>query len=173
LSSRRKNDIIQKNVALWGYSSGAHLALLYAFSRHGRSPIDIAFCAGMAPPSYFPDPDWIAEMPIAVPVFALLLKAPVTAKNIFTTYADIAADASPYAHLDRDCPPVIVCFGKLDDKVLYSNALLMQEKLARLGAQGYEYEYLLFENSGHNLDNDPKTSARFSAVFDEFMEKYM
>jgi acetyl esterase/lipase len=161
------------NIALWGYSSGAHLALLYAFSRHGSSPIDIAFCAGMAPPSYFLDPDWIAEVPIAIPVFALVLKAPLTAKNITTKYAGLAADASLYTHLDKDCPPVIACFGKLDDRVPYSNALLMQEKLARLGAQGYQYEYLLFENSGHNLENDPETSARFNAAFDDFMEKYM
>jgi len=164
-----------KNVALTGWSSGGHLALLYAFARHESAPIDIAFCAGFAPPSYFLDPGWWGhgnDLFTAV-TLSLMLGVPVTAKTIASKYADIAAGASPYTHLDADCPPVIACFGRLDPLVPYSNALLMREKLAQLNTQGYEYEFLPFENSGHNLENDPETWARYNALFKQFVEKYM
>ena len=166
-----------KNVILAGPSSGGHLATLYAFKHHADSPIDIAFCVGMVPPSDFLDPGWwgggaLRDAVISL-VFRQLLGVPVTAKNINTAYADIARDASPYAHLDADCPPTIFLFARQDEIVPFSNALRMKEKLEQLGRQGYEYEFLVFENSGHNMDQDPEVWQEYGVLFDEFAGRYM
>ena len=166
-----------KNAAIAGPSSGGHLATLYAFKHHADAPIDIAFCVGMVPPSDFLDPAWweggFARKALISLVFGLLLNAPVTEKNIATAYADAARDASPYAHLDADCPPTIFMFAKQDEIVPFSNALRMREKLERLGGQGYEYEFLVFENSGHNMDKDPDIWQQYGVLFEAFAEKYM
>jgi len=164
-----------KNVVLLGNSAGRHLALLYSFKYHRTSPIDIAFCVGQVPPSYFLDPYMIEN---AGEYFATylglwtLLNVPVTPKNIATKYADIASDASPYVFLDAGCPPAIVCFGMQDKLVPYSNGLLMREKMTQLRAQGYDFGYVAFENSGHNLENDPESWQEYGKLFEAFLKKY-
>jgi len=124
-------------VALWGYSAGAHLALLPALLRPGH-------------------PKFVAELrPLAVvaggtPVDLTYYPAgPLTNALMGVSYhSDAGAwrDASPIHHVAPDSPPVFLYHGTFDRIVGVNNAHAMY---ASLQAQRVPSELYLLRGLGH------------------------
>lgn len=156
------------NVALLGASAGAHLALLYAYTRTPTIPI--GFVVGMSTPTDFLDPVFI-ESATSDQFHQLsnLLGVPVTKDTVGQRTAALEA-ASPAYRVSAISPPTILAHGARDTVVPYSNALLLTQKLALADVP---YDLLTYPNSNHNLADDPEVNARFLSLVLEYAVRYL
>lgn len=145
-------NIDPDNMAFWGGSAGGHLALMMGFLPPGPDDLDaqgrplksFARCVvALNPPTDFmADDEMHREGALVAFMDAPRDEAP-----------DRYREASPVTHLGPDAPPVCVMHGTADRTVPYSQALALQEAMARVGV---EMQLVTFEGAGHGLRNaDP------------------
>jgi len=166
-------------VALMGDSAGAHLALLYAYTRHHVAPVPISFVVGMVAPTDFMDPYFVyaddgAPLFAGMRYFALALAGvPWTARDSdtesFLRHAEALRAVSPLHHVTPNVPPTILAVGGQDDFVSPSNGWNLYRKLREHGVQT---EMFYHANSGHFLGNpaDHTVNEAFFARIFEFAQ---
>lgn len=136
-----------------GHSAGAHLSVLYGFTRYETSPIPIAFIVGNATPSNFLDENGNGKTTLEKFRYLLTsflagdLVLPFTKK---TVQAEIDA-INPIANVSSEVPPTILVHGKKDSMVPYSNSVELYEKLTECGV---DCRFITYENSDHMLMED-------------------
>lgn len=156
-----------------GHSAGAHLSVLYGYTRYKTSPIPIAFIVGNATPTDFfdkngsDDTDLEKNRYLLTSALAGNLVLPFTKKAV---KADIDA-ISPIANVSSAVPPTILVHGKKDSVVPYSNSVELYEKLKECGV---DCKLITYENSGHNLQEDAKEMRPVrEKAFYEFAARYL
>lgn len=155
-------------VALLGASAGAHLSLMYAYTREPTLPI--GFVVGMSSPTDFLDPAYLSAAGSAeYGQLSNLLGVSVTKDTVDQRRAAIEA-ASPTYRVTANAPPTILAHGSKDTLVPYSNAVLLS---ARLAALGVTHELLTYPNSGHDLAADPDMNNRFLSLVLEYAARYL
>lgn len=155
-------------VALMGASAGAHLSLMYAYTRTPILPI--GFVVGMSSPTDFLDPVFLENATAdQFSQLSKLLGVTVTRDTVERRSAALQA-ASPAFRVTGGSPPTILAHGAHDSVVPYSNALLLTAKLASVGIP---YELLTYPNSDHNLADDPEVNTRFLTLVLEYATRYL
>ncbi len=163
--------------ALYGYSSGCHIAFLYAYGKGNRedAPIPVKFVSGMVGCMDFREEYWRnVEMDgpsvAAVGVDDMRL---VDKENPYSTeeYNRIIDTVSPLSFAKKgDAVPSIVAYADLDETLIdYIFASVLETELNRFGIENY---CVSFPNSGHFTGNNPEFTKKYFAKLNEFLKKY-
>ncbi len=157
-----------------GSSSGAHLALLYAYTRQQEAPVKPVAVVSSSAPTDFTDPAFIrsgagellaGSIGVSTDTLAALMQSGVAEMFVPTLKA-----LSPAKQVTRDSVPTLMAHGKEDTIVPYSNA----ERLdAALTERGVVHDFVTFPNSGHALLNDPDCTLRFQALTAQYIATYL
>lgn len=159
-------------VALSGHSAGAHLAMLYAYSRADASPLPVAFVFQQAGPADFAADAW----PNFNHDFAWQLACAGAGHDI-PRDAFLAGDVPPAvrdispARLVRDTTvPTIMAYGARDELVTPIHAERLQRALER---HHIEHRLILYPNSGHLLDHDPDRARDYRHAILDFARRHL
>ena len=159
------NGITVTKVATSGYSAGAHLSMLYAYSRFDESPLEIAFTANRVGPCDFSVEAWGSSGPGIAEMLA--------GKDICEEFADdedaIIKIVSPSYYVTETSVPSLFGYGGRDTIVPAGNAKSIK---AAFDAAGATYDYIIYPNSNHMLMLDPACAAEYSAKLFEYCELY-
>lgn len=172
--ARVKEFAAEKNInitktALSGYSSGAHLAMMYSYSRADESPVEIAFTANRVGPSDFSAEAWGKSGPS--------LARSLAGKEIVNKFTaegredEIIAYVSPVTYVTKDSVPSLFGYGALDVVVPAGNRESILNAFKNAGA---DYDYVFYPISGHGLKLNHITPAakKYSSLLFEYCEKY-
>jgi len=155
-------------VALMGASAGAHLSLMYAYTRTPILPV--GFVVGMSSPTDFLDPLFLASATTdQFTQLSQLVGVTVTRDTVDQRRSALQA-ASPAYRVTGSSPPTILAHGAKDSVVPYSNALLLT---AQLAGAGVPYDLLTYPNSEHNLADDPEVNNRFLQLVLDYASRYL
>lgn len=154
--------------AVVGYSAGAHLAMLYAYSRAETAPVDIAFVASMAGPADISPAVWGEDM--AIRVTRRLTGAEISPEMLRSGEADeLLASISPTSFIDENTPPTLLMQGEKDTVVPPANADALVEKFT---AFGIPFDDIRLDNSDHSLLQNPIKHLKFYGMLFDYCEKY-
>jgi acetyl esterase/lipase len=128
---------------LFGYSAGAHIALLYTYASNSNGKVKTV--VSMAGPSNLADITSFA--PEAAPLFASLIGSD------FQTNPAAYQQASPIDHVNAQSKPTFLIHGKLDKFVPYKQSVDLQAKLKQFNVKN---QLELYDYSGHDFV-DPVT----------------
>ncbi len=150
-----------------GYSSGAHVSMLYCYSRADESPVEIVFTANRVAPSDFSKEAW-GE---AGPALARSLAGKEVIEKLGNNTDDIIAYVSPVSYVTADSVPSLFGFGGLDFVVPAGNRKSVIKAFDNAGAK---YDLVLYPVNGHGLKLNHITPAakQYTAKFFEYCEKY-
>lgn len=159
---------------LVGSSSGAHLALLYAYTRQQEAPVTPVAVVSSSAPTDFTDPAFLqsgagellaGSVGISTDVLATLMQT-----GIAQLFVPALTKLSPAKQVTRTSVPTLMAHGKNDNIVPYSNA----ERLdAALTENGVTHDFVSFPNSGHALLNDPDCTLRFQTLTAQYIATYL
>ena len=174
-----KAACIQKGVnvsrtVMVGSSSGAHLALLYAYTRTAEAPVTPVAVVSSSAPTDFTDPAFLqsgagellaGSIGVSTDVLATLMQT-----GIAQMFVPTLTTLSPAKQVKRDSVPTLMAHGVNDTLVPYSNA----ERLdAALTEKGVKHDFVTFPNSGHALLNDPDCTLRFQSLATQYITTYL
>ncbi len=143
-----------KQVAVWGYSAGAHLACMLATQPQPDAPEIQAVVAGGAPCDF----EYIPEQS---PVLSLVMGG--TRKEVPKVYESM----TPLNFVNSKCPPTLLFHGTEDALVPYSTGRRMYEALK---LQGVVADFVTVEGKGH-LTTFLDSRARRESI--EFLNKHL
>lgn len=160
---------------LSGGSAGAHLALMYAYTRRSESPLlPVAVCAYCPPVSCNKAnfllgisgqfEDWKYQI-LSKCCGVLLSKADFLQEPQQTALKNI----SPMEYVSESCVPTAVFHGRFDELVPLEH---VQEFVRLLTATGIRNDFLIYEQSGHPLDNDPETALQAKQIIHRYALEY-
>ena len=165
--AHQKGITIDK-AATVGYSAGAHLAMLYAYSRGGTAPIEIVFSASMAGPADISPEVWGEDM--AIRVAKRLTGIEIPPEMLRSGDADeLLASVSPVSFIDSDTPPTLLMQGGKDTVVPPANADALVEKFTE---NSIPYDYIHLKDSDHSLLQNPIKHVRFYGMLFEYCEMF-
>lgn len=152
-----------------GYSSGAHLSMMYCYSRADESPVEIAFTANRVGPSDFSVEAWGASGPS--------LARSLAGKEVVKRLTDEGREdeiidyVSPVTYVTKDSVPSLFGYGALDVVVPAGNR---ESVLNAFKSAGAEYDFVFYPVSGHGLKLNHITPAakKYSKLLFEYCEKY-
>lgn len=154
--------------ATCGYSAGAHLSMLYSYSRWESAPMEISFAASMAGPADISKEVWGEET--AARIATVLSGESVSEEEVLTGDADgILSLVCPISYIDESTPPTLIMQGGADDIVPPANATSL---VSALSAYGVEHEYVYLENSDHSLIQNPIKHLGFYRLMLGYSEKF-
>lgn len=148
-----------------GLSSGAHLALMYAYHTPSDAAIKPVAVFSQSAPTNFMDPNYLSSsnslqrlpasspdglLPGNISLSSLVELSPVT-------YASTAV-------------PTVMAHGKKDSIVPYSNAESLDKALTE---NGIKHVFITYPNSGHELGSDPDCSAEYTRQVVDYAAEYL
>ncbi len=154
-------------MATSGYSAGAHLSMLYSYSRADESAIPLAFAANKVGPSDFTTEAW-GE---AGPRIAKMLAGTAISNQYMQEgkEKELIELVSPVAYVNENSIPSLFAYGGKDKTVPIGNAESVKKAFEESGAV---YDFILFPFSGHILIFTPLSGARYNAKLKEYCDKY-
>lgn len=153
--------------ALSGYSAGAHLAMLYSYSRHNTSPLDIAFTCSLAGPSDIREEIWGDT---ARYIGSILTGVEITEEMLDSGEADALLESiSPVAYISPDSPPTIVVQGGRDNVVPKANA---QSLIDLFTENNVPYDYVYMKRSDHSLIQNPFGHVSYFMLYLKYSRTY-
>ncbi len=167
-----KRDIPLGKLILAGHSAGAHIMLLYAYTKYEECPMDIAFVVSNCAPS-----DFVATTKmrpsavgfIAYPLLSALTKELVTPSTL-TRNAKAVRAVTPIALITPFVPPTIVVQGTMDMLIPYQCSVDLYNALQ---ANSVDSVHITYRGAGHFLgDRFTEGNAARSEAFARFLEKY-
>lgn len=163
-----EHGIIIDKAATVGYSAGAHLAMLYAYSRGEKSPVEIVFSASMAGPTDISPEVWGEDMTIRVA--RRLTGEELTLEMLHSGEANaLLASVSPVSFINANTPPTLLMQGGKDTVVPPANADSLVKKL---GDNAILYDYLHLKDSDHSLLQNPIQHIKFYGMLFDYCERY-
>ncbi len=163
-----EHGIVVDKAATVGYSAGAHLAMLYAYSRAQTAPVEIVFAASMAGPADISPEVWGEDM--AIRVARRLTGVEITPEMLRSGDADeLLASISPTSFIDENTPPTLLMQGGKDTVVPPANAVSLVEKFI---ANAVPYDYIHLKDSDHSLLQNPIKHAHFYGLLLDYCERY-
>lgn len=158
---------------LTGHSAGAHLALIYAYSRAHCSAIEPALVAAYAAPTDFNDTNYFNENELDDDTLQRVMSCAIGQKVTKENGADFKDDfdeISPVHYVCEKTVPTIINHGRQDKIVPFSNALTLKNKLSQYGV---EHIFNVYENSGHGLEKDKEADEKAFADMLCYINKFM
>jgi acetyl esterase/lipase len=148
----KENGVIISDFTLVGHSSGAHIALLYAYTylqKNNTGQIAVASCVSLAGPTDYTDDagwsgmayygesvperlatlSWIGTELIGYPI--QLTREKWTEQNNYAEFKDYVEAISPvtYVNTHDTLPPTLLVHGQDDHIVPYSNSVRLKASL--------------------------------------------
>lgn len=163
-------------MAVAGGSAGFTLAMLYGYRDGPSSPLPVELVFGAVGPSCFYPEDWdcfgFDQHPeTAAVMFSAMSGKPVTPEMFGTEgYEEVIRDISAVSWIGGDSAPTVCAYGA-HDKVQSFPA--SKRLAAALEEHGVPHEYIVFEHSGHGLQNDNRQYARYMEKIEEYLETYL
>jgi acetyl esterase/lipase len=158
-------------MAIMGVSAGAHLGLLYAYSRISSIPIDVAI--GLVPPVDFTDPNF---MTMGAADMQLQQMNALTGTNVATQqqlvdegYPQAWKDFSPVYHADTSVPTIVAYAGQ-DELIPATNTPRLIDALT---LNNQYIESVFFPNSGHSLQGDPEQFVVLNALIFNNLQSFL
>lgn len=174
-SKAAEKGIRLTGVLLTGHSAGAHLSMLYAYSRKDTAPITPKAVINNSGPtdltdeSYYNNDNPIGSNDEIASLFSDACGKRFRYKNRSMAYSELMA-VSPVAYVGKGTVPTVINHGVVDSIVPFSNAKILVEKLDEYGVK---YDFNIFPNSNHGLESDPDKLAKADELFAKYMAKYI
>ena len=165
-----------KNLILSGGSAGAHLSLMYAYTRVDEAPVNLAAVCAYCPPVNFAKPDFLVGLANEFEEwkYGLLSKCcgfTITKETLMNEpQQKVLYNASPEKYLSPDCIPTAIFYGKSDDLIPSPH---IEEFIRLLNENNIKNDVLLYENSGHALDKDPETAQQAKDIIEKYAKMYL
>lgn len=154
-------------ICLTGYSAGAHIASLYAYTRAETCPIELVFLSARVGPSDFHEDAWGSG---AMTLASMLSGQEITDEMLADGSAEeIIRSVSPACQINENSVPTLAGYGGKDSVVPSGNAASTKRALE---ASGIDYTFIMYPDSGHTLSFNPGCASRFERVQDEYLHKY-
>lgn len=151
-----------------GYSAGAHLAMLYGYSRAETAPLTIAFVGSMAGPADISAEVWGAEY--ASRVIKHLTGKSFTEQMLLSGEADALISAiSPVAYVSENAPPTAILHGTKDGTVPVSNTESLIDALSK---NGVCYDYVCMKRADHMLIRNPFKHLYYYHILIKYAKTY-
>lgn len=171
-----------KGVMFDGGSAGAHLSLLYAYSKADEAPIKPVAVAAKSPVADLTDmslydgslheldPDkWCITRKKWCELLTYMTGRIFTMSNI-EKRTDILYDISPIKYVNENSVPTIIAHGTMDTVLPYEGSVAFDKKLTQFGV---EHEFITFEGAWHGLQDCPEGSKAYSKVYEEYIQKFV
>ena len=163
-----ERGIVIDRAATSGYSAGAHLSMLYAFSRGESTPLEIAFTANLAGPADMDAEIWGDDLSIRIG--EILCGYDITDAMIESGEAEeIIKSISPVSYVNSDSPPSIFAYGGKDTLVKKANG---ESLVSAFEEAGVDYDYILFKNSDHSMIIDFGRRIDYMIKIVDYCDKY-
>ncbi len=176
------NGVKLKGVMLDGGSAGAHLSLMYAYSRAGEAPVKPVAVIARAPATDFtdmtfydgslhdidpekwciPEKEWCTHL-------SYMTGKRITRYNL-SRKTDALYDISPIKYVNENSVPTIIAHGTKDTVLPYANSVALDAKLTEYGV---EHEFITYYGAWHGLQDCPEGDAAFIKVYQEYVQKYV
>lgn len=163
-------------MAMAGGSAGGCLALIYAYRDADAAPVPVRMVfEGVGPSSFYPE-DWKCygldqNAEAAAGLFSQMTGKAITA-DLFGTeaYDELVKDTSALYWVDENTVPTVIAYGMYDKFQPYEGSVRLEEALDRYNIP---HEYIVFEHSGHGLQNDNRRMVQYSEAILEYLNRYM
>lgn len=163
-------------VMFMGFSAGAHMSLLYAYSKADTAPIKPVAVVSCAGPTDFTDESFYINNSIGDAETMATLFSWAGGKSF--TYADRAnaevrsslEAISPLNYVSANSVPTIINHGDKDTIVPYSNAVNLDAKLTEYGVP---HHFNTYKNDDHGLGNDKATDKIAESHLFEYINTYL
>ena len=161
-------------VMLVGYSAGAHLSLLYAYTRKETASVKPVAVVSYSGPADLTSDEFISYNAFGDEDFMLEIVSDLIGENVtssnFSKKKSKILKISPVSYVSPFCVPTLVVQGRKDAIVPVEDTRAFVEKL---GQYGVVHEYFEFRNSGHKLNSDPLDFAQSEVVFESYVNEYL
>ncbi|MDR2661931.1 MAG: alpha/beta hydrolase [Treponema sp.] len=169
---------------IMGHSSGAHLAMLYAYQRSETCPIPIAFCLGIAAPSDLSDIAYLYNLRkrgrekffyrLAQKLSGYqLAEGDITGEGYSESGRKMLASISPLFFVNPGSPPTIIVHDVADRLVPYANSAALHSVLT---AYGVDHSFLAsYSGIGHLLGGKRTKgkALRYNAAMESWIVRVM
>ncbi len=154
-------------LATSGYSAGAHLSMLYSYSRPEESAIPLAFAANKVGPSDFTTEAW-GE---AGPRIAKMLAGTAITEQYMNEgkEKELIELVSPVYYVKKSSIPSLLAYGGKDKTVPVGNADSVKNAFEKSGAT---HDFILFPFSDHILIFTPFSSVKYNLKLKDYCNKY-
>lgn len=165
-----------KKVLLSGGSAGAHLALMYAYTRKDPSPVAPAAVFCHCPPTDCGKEDFLLGISGEFEdwkygVLSHCCGKAVTKKTFKNDDVQAAlARISPISFVSPDIVPTGICHGKKDELVPYEHTLRFLEALKK---NGVRCDLLTYPESGHAMDKDADADIKAKELMSRYLRDYI
>lgn len=167
-------------MAIAGGSAGGCLALLYAYRDKDEAPVPVKMVfEGVGPSSFYPE-DWTNygfdqdtedARKGAAGLFGIMAGKEITVDMLGTeAYDEAVKDISALAWVDENTVPTLLAYGKYDTVQPFKGAVRLDKKLTEYNVP---HDFIVFEHSGHGLQNDNKQGIEYTKKTIEYLDKYM
>ncbi len=164
-----------KNTILSGGSAGAHLSLLYAYTRKSEAQVTpVAVCAYCPPVNCWAEnflmgikgefEEWKYGV-LSKCCGVKMTKATLLNKEVQNALQKM----SPQSYVSKDCVPTAVFQGGLDELVPFEHTEIFIDSLNKSGVKN---DFLVYENSGHALDKDPDKTETAKNIILSYARRY-
>lgn len=169
-----------EQMAMGGGSAGHTLAMLYAYRDAATSsvPVKMLF-GGVGPSSFYPE-DWSnydfnkgtdEANQAAAYLFGVMAGKDISPELFGTpAYDEAVKDISALLWVDENTVPSLLAYGKHDTVQPYAASVRLDEALTKAGVP---HDYLVFEHSGHGLQNDSAMSKLYFEKIVEYLDTYL
>lgn len=157
-----------KKMMLHGFSAGAHLSLMYAYTREVTSAITPVCVYSNSGPTYLYNSKYMDVKGMDIVLSAACGKS-FTEETRKDAENELIA-ISPLNYVDSSCVPTIISHGTLDSIVPYSDAVYLNNFLTEAGVK---HDFLTFPNSDHGCGNDPDVTVTEKSIYDEYVNNYL
>lgn len=169
-----QNGVDINKVMLTGTSAGAHLSLLYAYSRKNTAPITPACVVSYCSPTNLADPNFYYGNNMGDTAFVCKLASYACGFNFdesnFSEALPYLAAVSPVSYVSSDCVPTALGHGMKDVTVPYSNAVELDAKLTQFGVK---HDFVTYPNSDHGLSNDKDSADKMNELMYNYAYTYL
>lgn len=163
-------------MAMAGGSAGHALAMIYAYRDAKEAPVPVKLLfGGVGPSSFYPE-DWTSygfdkNFEAAAAMFSLMSGKSITSDMFGTAdYDEVIRDISALLWINEETVPSVLAYGKHDKVQPYLASVRLDEALTKYNVP---HEYIVFEHSGHGLQNDTKESIIYNEKIVEYLDFYM
>lgn len=158
-------------MATTGESAGGCLAMLFAFRYGEDSPVPIRFVMQESGPTSFVPKLWADVSNQEKIDFINNMTGENFKLEDFNSeeYKSAINKISPSSYINENTIPLLLAYGANDMVVLPK---VKEPFLDALDKNNVKHDYILFQNSGHSLYNDPDKLKDYHNKMNEYVEKY-
>lgn len=161
-------------VLLTGDSAGAHLALLYAYSRKQTAPIAPVAVISNSGPTDLYDDNFYHNNAMGDTAFVCQLMSYACGQSFTYEQKESAKAAlysvSPVSYVSADCVPTVINHGDADSIVPFSNALALDALLTQYGV---EHVLNVYDGADHDLGKDEEARVKADELLFGYIDRFL